>query len=704
MVSAESHGGGRATRDTAGPGRAASRTPEGGTRDTHDRGAAVDAGSAVPAPRPAGPTEPVEGGAALPRIDITGIDSTGIDSTGTDSTGTDARATTDDSPGTGTGAESSRHGSTPHYGARPSGASQGGRAAPAGSGRDDDPIAGPAPSTTRPRVPRTVRAEPVPPGPGVDLGTHEVTNQPPPLSGYDPLACDPALVDAVEREGAGGALPTMRQLGERIASPEYREHARLANENHPILRTHDRYGHRVDEVEFHPSWHALMDLSVGWGLHAAPWLADPGTGAHVARAAGFYLVGQLEQGHCCPISMTYASVPALRHDDELAAAYVPGLTAREYQPGLARPDSKTGLLAGMSMTEKQGGSDVRAGTTVATPSSDGTYRLTGHKWFTSAPMNDLFLTLAQAPAGLTCFVLPRVLPDGTRNAIRLQRLKDKLGNRSNASAELEYDDAVGWRLGEEGRGVVTIIEMVSMTRLDCVIGSASVIRAALTEAVHHVTHRRAFGERLVDQPLMQAVVADLALESEAATALTMRLAGAVDRGETDFLRLALPASKYLVCKRAPAVVAEALECLGGNGYVEESGMPRLYREAPLNSVWEGSGNVTALDVLRAVTREPDSQEAVLREIDAAAGADSWFDRARTELRTELRSREQRTARRLAELLALCMQGSLLLRFAPEEVASAFVSSRFLPDGPWRTAGTLPAAAHSEALVERVSPG
>ena len=318
-------------------------------------------------------------------------------------------------------------------------------------------------------------------------------------------------------------------------------------------------------------------------------------------------------------------------------------------------------------------------------------------------MNDLFLTLAQAPDGLTCFVLPRVLPDGSLNGIRLQRLKDKLGNRSNASAEIEYTGAFGWRLGEEGRGVRTIIDMVSMTRLDCVLGSAGTIRAALSEAAHHVAHRSAFGVRLADAPLMQTVIADLAVESEAATVLAMRLAGAVDRSETDFLRLALPVSKYLVCKRAPTVVGEALECLGGNGYVEESGLPRLYREAPLNSIWEGSGNVTALDGLRAIDSSPGSLDAVLAEVDAAGGADPWFDRAVEALREELRAREERRARRLAELIALCLQGSLLLRYAPDDVAAAFVSSRFLPDGPWRTAGTLPAAAHTDSLLARVTP-
>jgi putative acyl-CoA dehydrogenase len=530
-----------------------------------------------------------------------------------------------------------------------------------------------------------------------------VANQPPPLDGFDPLACDPALVEAVEREGAGDALATLKDLGAIVASTEAREHARLADRHTPVLHTHDRHGRPRDEVDFHPSWHWLMGTSVGWGLHGTPWVAAPGSGAHVARAAGFYLMNQLENGHCCPISMTYAAVPALRYDADLAAQFEPGLRAQRYSPGLAEPRSKPGLLVGMSMTEIQGGSDLRAVTTRAEPLVDKTYRIFGHKWFTSAPMNDLFLVLAQAPGGPTCVVVPRVLPDGTRNGIRLHRLKDKLGNRANASAEVEYAGAAGWRLGDEGRGIATLLTMVTLTRLDCVLGSAGLIRIALTEAAHHVAHRRAFGTTLADAPLMQTVVADLALESEAATALALRLAGAVDRDERAFRRLALPAAKYLVCKRAPTVVAEALECLGGDGYVEDSGLPRLYREAPLNSIWEGSGNVTALDVLRAVSREPDSADAVLAEIDEAAGADTWFDRGVRELRTELRGREERRARRLAEMLALCVQGSLLLRFAPDDVASAFVSSRFLPDGPWRTAGTLPAEAHTAALVERVTP-
>jgi putative acyl-CoA dehydrogenase len=533
--------------------------------------------------------------------------------------------------------------------------------------------------------------------------TVDVTNQSPPLDGFDPLACDPALVDAVGREGAGDALPTLRRLGAVVGSAEAREHARLADVHAPVLHTHDRYGNRRDEVEFHPSWHWLMSTSVGWGLHGTPWVGEPGSGAHVARAAGFYLMSQLDAGHCCPVSTTYAAVPTLRRDPGLADRFEPGLRAQRYSPGLAEPGGKPGLLAAMAMTERQGGSDLRAITTFATPTGDATYRLDGDKWFTSAPMNDLLFTLAQAPDGPTCFVVPRVLPDGRRNAIALLRLKDKLGNRSNATAEIEYAGAVGWRLGDEGRGIATMLEMVSLARLDCVIASAGLVRAALSEAAHHVAHRTVSDIPLADTPLMQTVVADLALESEAATALALRLAGAVDRRQREFLRLALPAAKYLVCKRAPAAVAEALECLGGNGYVEDSGLPRLYREAPLNSIWEGSGNVTALDVLRAVTKEPESAEAVLAEIDAAAGADSWFDRGVRELRTELRGREERRARRLAEMLALCLQGSLLLRHATDDVSSAFVSSRFLPDGPWRTAGTLPAEAHTASLVERVTP-
>ncbi|MEQ3551673.1 acyl-CoA dehydrogenase family protein [Pseudonocardia nematodicida] len=539
------------------------------------------------------------------------------------------------------------------------------------------------------------------PPPLAGLGTHQVVNQVRERAEGDLLSADPGLVEACVREGGDPAA--LERLAAVIGTATHREHARAANTHEPRLRTHDRTGHRIDEVEFHPSWHALMRVSVEHGLAGAPWAEAAGGGAHVTRAAGFALASQIEQGHLCPISMTYAAVPALRHAPELAAAYGPALTARTYAPGLTGPSEKDGLLAGMSMTEKQGGSDVRSGSTTAAPQPDGSYRLTGHKWFTSAPMNDLFLTLARAPGGLTCLVLPRVLPDGTRNAIRLQRLKDKLGNRSNASAELEYDGAVGWRVGDEGRGVATIIEMVSMTRLDCVLGAAGTQRAAVIEAAHHAAHRSAFGARLTEQPLMREVLAELAAETEAATALGMRLAGAVDRGETGFLRLALPVAKYLVCKRTPAVVAEALECLGGNGYVEESDLPRLYREAPLNSIWEGSGNVTALDALRAVTRAPHAVDALLAEIDLGAGRDPRLDATVSALRTELADPQERRARRLAELAALALQGSLLVRHAPGAVAETFLATRLGTGPDLRAAGARP-GPDAGVVLDRATPG
>ncbi len=460
--------------------------------------------------------------------------------------------------------------------------------------------------------------------------THEVTNQPRPLVGYD-ASEDPAMLGALDREGAGWAEDEVRRLGRLAGGEQAQENGRLANENPPRLRTHDRYGHRIDEVEFHPAWHELMRVAVTSGLHAAPW-RDDRPGAHVARAAAFYVWGQTDAGHGCPISMTYSIVPALRNDPALARRFEPLLAARDYDPGLRPPEQKSGLLSGMSMTEKQGGSDVRANTTRAVPAGDGSYRLTGHKWFTSAPMNDLFMVLAQVPgAGLSCFLLPRVLPDGTRNGMRLMRLKDKLGNRSNASAEVEYENATAWLVGEAGRGVRTILDMVNSTRLDCVLAAATGMRIGVIQATHHAAHRRAFGKALIDQPLMANVLADLAIESEAATVVALRLAGATDRAargdqqEAAFRRLALAVTKYHVCKQAPAHAAEALECLGGNGYVEESGMPRLYREAPLQSIWEGSGNVAALDAIRALTREPQAAEAFFAELDASAGADRRLD-------------------------------------------------------------------------------
>ncbi|GIE86291.1 acyl-CoA dehydrogenase family protein [Actinoplanes regularis] len=538
--------------------------------------------------------------------------------------------------------------------------------------------------------------------------THEVFNQAPPLAGHD-VTADAALVAALEREGAGWAAGDLHKLGLRAGTAETSRWADEANRYEPRLLTHDRYGHRLDEVDFHPSWHRLMDVAVSEGLAGAAW-ADPRPGAHVARAAGFYVWSQPEAGHACPISMTYAVVPALRNNAELAARYEPLLTSRSYDPGLRTPASKGGLLAGMGMTEKQGGSDVRANTTTAVASADGTWLLTGHKWFTSAPMCDLFLVLAQAPGGLSCFLVPRILPDGTRNTFRIQRLKDKLGNRSNASSEPEFDRTVAWLVGGEGQGVRTIIEMVSMTRLDCVIGSASGMRAALVQAIHHATHRSAFGGPLIGKPAMRNVLADLAIESEAATVLTMRLAGAVDRAvrgdraEQAFRRLAIPVGKFWVCKRQPAVVGEALECLGGNGYVEDSGLPRLYRDAPLNSIWEGSGNVQALDVLRAIHREPESLEAFFTEVAAAGGADRRLDEAVRDLRAQLaeKSDPEVRARRIVERMALVLQGSLLVRHAPAEVADAFCASRL--GGDWgHTFGTLPAGVDTASIVERAAP-
>jgi putative acyl-CoA dehydrogenase len=551
--------------------------------------------------------------------------------------------------------------------------------------------------------------------------THEVQNQVPPLAGHD-VAADPALLEAVEREGAGWATAELHELGLLAGAATTQEQARLSNEHPPVLRSHDARGNRIDEVEFHPAWHALMETAVGHGLHAAPW-AEQRPGGHVARAAKFYVWSQAEAGHGCPVSMTYAVVPALRHAPDLAARFEPLLVTRAYDPGLRPPEGKRGLLSGMAMTEKQGGSDVRANTTRAEPAPGagaGAHVLTGHKWFCSAPMSDLFLTLAQGPDGLTCFLLPRVLPGGERNGMRLARLKDKLGNRSNASAEVEFDGALAWQVGEAGRGVATIIAMVSATRLDCVIGSAAGMRAATVAAVHHASHRQAFGKELAAQPLMRCVLADLALESQAATAVAVRLAGAADRAargdayEAALLRVALPAAKYWVCKRFPAHAAEALECLGGNGYVEESGLPRLYREAPLNSIWEGSGNVTSLDVLRALARTAGAADALEAELGAAAGADARLDAAAAGLRqlmTDLAAmtslEAQHEARRLAGQIAVTLAAALLVRHAPAPVADAFCASRLGPGGPGGPGapfGTLPARLDLAAIIDRSRAG
>ena len=507
------------------------------------------------------------------------------------------------------------------------------------------------------------------------------------------------------REGGGWGLDEVTELGALSVGATAQRWGDLADRNVPVLHTHDRYGHRIDEIEYDPAYHELMRIAIGHGLHAAPW-ADDRPGAHVVRAAKMG-VWTPEPGHVCPISMTYAVVPALRHNADLAEVYEPLLTSRAYDPELTIPSTKVGITAGMSMTEKQGGSDVRAGTTAAVRNADGSYSIIGHKWFTSAAMSDVFLVLAQTPGGLSCFLLPRVLPDGTRNRMFLQRLKNKLGNHANASSEVEYDGAVAWLVGEEGRGVSTIIEMVNLTRLDCTLGSATSMRQGLTRAIHHAQHRKAFGAYLIDQPLMRNVIADLAVEAEAATVVAMRMAGATDavtRGderEAMLRRIGLAAAKYWVCKRATPHAAEAMECLGGNGYAEESGMPRLYREAPLMGIWEGSGNVSALDTLRAMATRPECVEVLFDELSTTAGndarLDAHVDRLKTGL-TDLTTIEYR-ARKVAEDITGALQGSLLIRHGHPSVTEAFLATRMARD--WGGAfGTLPTGLDLAPIIER----
>jgi putative acyl-CoA dehydrogenase len=535
------------------------------------------------------------------------------------------------------------------------------------------------------------------------MQTHEVLNQPPPLHDYDPLALDLALAEGLRREGAAWAEAEVAGFGRRTASREVIAWGFQANENPPRLRSHDRFGNRIDEVEFHPAWHELMRLSVSNGVHAGPW-REPREGAHVARAARMILVSQAEGGHGCPISMTYSAFPALQRQPELLEEWGPRIVSTSYDPRSLPAADKSGVLVGMGMTEKQGGSDVRANTTRAEPLGNGAYALTGHKWFCSAPMSDAFLVLAQAKAGLSCFLLPRWTPEGRRNRFFLQRLKDKLGNRSNASSEVEFDGAFARLVGEEGRGVATILEMVNHTRLDCTLGAAALMRLALAQAMHHCAHRSAFGKRLAEQPLMRAVLADLALESEAATTLSLRLARAYDRREAEapFRRIATAAAKYWVCKRAAPMVAESLECLGGNGYVEESIMPRLYREAPLNSIWEGSGNVICLDVLRAIRKEPQALDALLAELRLARGADRRLDAALDAAEAQLVRPDEASARLLVESLALALQGSLLARHAPAAVSDAFCATRLSPDHG-HAFGTLPSGLDIGAILRRAWP-
>jgi putative acyl-CoA dehydrogenase len=546
------------------------------------------------------------------------------------------------------------------------------------------------------------------------FGTHEVANQPPPLSDYNVYAADNVLGEAVKREGAEWDEARISAVGALAGSERLQTLGAQANENPPRLRTHDRYGNRVDTVDFHPSWHELMTIAVSHELHCSPW-KDPRPGAHVARGAAFMCMSQAEAGIGCPISMTYSVIPALRTQPELAAEWEPRFLSSTYDPTNAPASQKPGALAGMGMTEKQGGTDVRANTTIARPVNGGgpgaEYELTGHKWFMSAPQCDAFLVLAQADGGISCFLFPRWTPDGERNRFRLQRLKDKLGNRSNASSEIEFDSASAWLVGEEGAGVRTIIEMVNHTRLDCVLGGATGMRAGVAQAIHHAEHRSVFGRELVEQPLMRNVLADLAVESEAATIGALRLARAYDEaltGDEDAAQLKRVANavlKYWICKRAVMHAGESLECLGGNGYVEESGLPRLFRESPLNSIWEGSGNVQCLDVLRAMVKSPASLEAFFAEVGEGAASEprlaAFADSLREELPGNLETIEAR-ARRVVEKMALALQGSLLVRYGDEAVADAFCASRL--SGDWGQAfGTLPAGTDFARIIERHRP-
>ena len=539
----------------------------------------------------------------------------------------------------------------------------------------------------------------------------EVTNQPPPLDPYNLFTSDGALHDAVVREGAAWALPQLAALGATLGAAETVALGFAANENPPQLRSYDRFGHRLDEVDFHPAWHTLMSLAVGAGLHSSPW-ASPGAGAHVARAAGTYMLTQIESGVYCPIAMTYGCVPTLRHGAPLARDWLPRVFGTRYDPRFVPAAQKTTNLLGMGMTENQGGSDLRTNTTRAVAlrgdSQSGAFRLNGHKWFMSAPMCDAFLVLAQTERGPTCFLLPRFTPDGEHNAIRINRLKNKLGNRSNASSEVEFFDAYAELIGEEGRGIPTIIEMGNYTRLDCAIGSSGLMRQAVAQAIHHARYRVAFQKKLIDQPLMTNVLADLALEAEAALALTFRLARAYDE-ESDvahaFRRVVTPAAKFWICKRAPALVQEAMEVLGGNGYIEECVLPRIFRETPVNSIWEGSGNVMCLDVMRAISRDTRAAEAVLGEIRESAGDDrrlAAFSAALAARLAKPAALAEAQARVLARDLVLALQGALLIRHAPPEVADAFCAAR-LGEDRGGAFGLLPPGVDARAIVARAAP-
>ncbi|MDH3691607.1 MAG: isovaleryl-CoA dehydrogenase [Gammaproteobacteria bacterium] len=545
------------------------------------------------------------------------------------------------------------------------------------------------------------------------FSTHEVLNQPPPLENYNVYLQDRALCEAVQREGAAWTQDILSSFGEIVGSDRVIHLADLANRHPPELHSFDRYGQRIDEVEYHPAYHELMSLAMSHQVHSIAWNTNNRGGGHVAHAALLFLLGQAEPGVCCPVAMTNASVPTLRHHPEVASTWEPLVLSNEYDERFVPVNEKRGATIGMAMTEKQGGSDVRANATFAHPLNTddvvGAYTLRGHKWFCSAPMSDAFLTLAYSTNGLSCFLVPRWRPDGSRNHIFIQRLKDKLGNRSNASGEIEYHDAWARMVGEEGHGVRTIIEMVHHTRLDAAVAAAALMRHALTHAIHHAAHRSAFQKLLIQQPLMRNVLADLALECEAATALVMRVARSFDESIRDetarrFNRIATAVTKYWINKRTPGVVCEALECHGGLGYVEESVMPRLYREAPLNSIWEGSGNVICLDVLRTIEKQPDSLDTLLGELESARGGDRRLDHAIDRLKQLLNDRTEREiqGRYLVEQIALTLQGALLVKHSTAAVADAFCASR-LGHASGRVYGTLPLGLDLDAIIAHARP-
>ncbi|MDE2361352.1 MAG: isovaleryl-CoA dehydrogenase [Hyphomicrobiales bacterium] len=541
--------------------------------------------------------------------------------------------------------------------------------------------------------------------------THDVINQPHELADYNLFTGDRPLAEAVAREGAGWAANDIADFGARIGRADYLELGMQANRNLPEFDTHDRYGRRIDLVRFHPSYHQLMKTSIEEGLHASPW-TEPRKGAHVARAARFYMHSQVEPGHGCPISMTFACAPALALQPDVAKDWLPKIFARDYDPRNVPADQKKGLTIGMAMTEKQGGSDVRANTTRAIPVSaggpGGEYELVGHKFFVSAPMCDAFLVLAQAPGGLSCFLVPRWKPDGSKNPLQVLRLKKKMGNASNASSETELRGAFGWMIGREGRGVATIIEMVAMTRFDCMIGSSAIMRAALAQAIDHCRQRAAFGKLLIDQPIMQNVLADLALETEAAIALTMRIGRALDdraeAREAQLIRIGTAIGKYWICKRTPGMTAEAMECIGGSGVMEDGPMPRHFRESPVNAIWEGSGNVQCLDVLRAMSRAPEALEACFEELDDAKGSNASYDRHVAALKDDMRATEdfEARARNLVDRLATALQASVLVKSAPAFVSDAYCASRLDSRGA-HLYGALPQNVNFNAIVERAGP-